>query len=197
MTGKQDEHLLVIHRYFWPENLPYAIMLKDIVEKVRGHFNKVIVASGDPTDGLGVREQWASENDIRLIRYQAQSVRKRSKFVKVLQVLSYLFWLVRVLLRSKATVVMIASTPPIFAAQIVRLLSHIKGYRYIYHCQDIHPESMHHSGAIRSKLLLKLLAKIDKKNVAQAWRVITLSEDMKATFEARGNITNNVAIIKC
>lgn len=195
MTGKQNEHLLVIHRYLWPENLPYAIMLKDIVEKVRGYFTRVTVASGDPADGLGMREQWAADNDIRLVRYKAKSVRKRSKLIKAFQMLGYLFWLVRVLLKTEATVVMIATTPPIFAAQIVRWLSHIKGYRYIYHCQDIHPESMHHSGAIRSKLLLKILAKIDKKNVAQASKVITLSEDMKATFKARGNNTNNVAII--
>ncbi|NVJ49956.1 MAG: glycosyltransferase family 4 protein [Gammaproteobacteria bacterium] len=195
MTGKQDEHLLVIHRYFWPENLPYAIMLKDIVERVRSHFGQVTVASGDPAENIALREQWAAENNVELIRYQAQSVRKRSKIVKALQMLSYLFWLLRVLLKTKATVVMVATTPPIFAAQIVRWLSHIKGYRYIYHCQDIHPESMHHSGAIRSNILLKLLAKIDKKNVAKAWKVITLSKDMQATFAARGNNTNNVVII--
>ena len=90
---------------------------------------------------------------------------------------------------------MVATTPPIVIAMLVRWASYFRKFKYIYHCQDIHPEAMHLGGNIKKGIKYRLLLNIDKKNINGAWKVITLSEDMKKTLANRGCNTSHVNII--
>ncbi|BDX07667.1 glycosyltransferase family 4 protein [Planctobacterium marinum] len=194
MTGKGN--LLVIHRYFWPQNYPYAVMLKDIVEQVADNFEQVSIASSvHHCSELEARKKWAVEHGYSLKTLKMRSEKGMNVAGKVFIMLRYCIWLCWVLSRTRADVVMVATTPPILTAFVVRFMSKIRGYDYIYHCQDIHPEASKKSLLAKVPVLFKWLSSIDKANVCDAKEVITLSEDMKRTLVQRGASPNNIHLI--
>jgi len=78
---------------------------------------------------------------------------------------------------------------------VVRWTSYLKKFKYVYHCQDIHPEAMVFSNTINKSWYQKILLKIDIDNINSAWKVITLSRDMKNTLEKRGCKTSHIHLI--
>ena len=196
MIGSEDRHLFIIHRYFWPQNYPYAIMLKNITETVAKNFDQITVLSTEQESGeLFTRRAWADSKNICLKTLKMGSERRRGLFYKLLNMAKYSFWIFLQLLVSKPSVVMVATTPPILIAAIVRWLSYLKGYKYIYHCQDIHPEAMLYNNNIRPGMVYNILINIDKKNIDHAFKVITLSEDMRQSLGRRGCKIDHVHLI--
>jgi len=196
MTGKVKRSFTIVHRYFWPQNYPYATMLKDIAETVGGSYQDVLVLSSQHEDQD--QERRKSNFDQTQFRFDVLNMepeRHLGILGKALSMARYVFWLGLQLLSSKSDVVMVATTPPIFAAVCVRWVAKIKKFKYIYHCQDIHPEAMSVNGDIKSQWLYRLLKKLDKKNVDAAAKVIVLSEDMKRTLALRGSDVSHVEII--
>ena len=194
MTGKNN--LLIVHRYFWPQNYPYATMLKDIAEVAAGNFNSVSIASTHHDySELATRQEWADSSGFELHSFKMQSEKGMSLFGKIVSMLKYCIWLCLTLLQSRPDVVMVATTPPILTAFLVRCVSKIKGFSYIYHCQDIHPEASRRSLIGKVPFLYQFLRYIDNANVKHAKKVIVLSSDMKKTLIRRGASANNIHVI--
>jgi glycosyltransferase involved in cell wall biosynthesis len=187
----------IVHRYFWPQNYPYANMLKDIVEAVA----TARVDASVYTSSLGedketkLRTEWQKHNNIKIFSTRLTSERQVTVVRKAFNAIWFGFWLIAKLLLSKHDIVMVATTPPVIIAFLVTLLSKVKGFRVIYHCQDIHPEALVVNGSIKFSIITKLLAKLDKVTVENAWRVIVLSKDMKRTLTNRGIDGQNIRVI--
>ncbi|MEZ8086777.1 glycosyltransferase family 4 protein [Vibrio sp. 1S139] len=188
--------ITILHRYFWPQNYPYATMLRYITEQTVDHFDEVEVLSSYHNQEEKVkREEWAVENNINCKGINLKSERGLSLPNKVLTMLRYWFWLIYQLATIKTDVVMVATTPPVFTAMLVRFFSKIKKYNYIYHCQDIHPESSLINGNIKDGFFFRWLRSVDKNNVNEASLVICLSSDMKKTLVERGSSSSNIKCI--
>ncbi len=189
-------NIVILHRYFWPQPYPYAQMLKHISEKLSSkHTVSVLTTDSGMPNEIETRSKWSVINDISIDSLPLGPEKKASIIKKVLNSIYFGLWLSIKLFFTKADVVMVATTPPVFIAMIVRWISYIRKFQYVYHCQDIHPEAMMLGGNIKKGFLYRLLISIDKKNINNAWKVITLSNDMKNTLAKRGCNVANVNII--
>lgn len=182
------EHLVVTHRYMWPHNLPYAYMLKDIVEAAVPLFDRVSVVTVRPTNGADAEQQrrWAETCAVDLNRLGLPDVRRRGRAAKVATHVAYQLWVCWRLLRLRASVTWVASTPPVIAGWSVRAVSRLTRGRYVYHCQDIHPEALLLEWSRRLRPVARLGIGIDRRTVASSAATITLSNDMRGTLVGRG-----------
>jgi glycosyltransferase involved in cell wall biosynthesis len=171
-------------------------MLKDIVEKLTSkHTVSVLTTdSGDLAEKKS-RKEWSISKDISVQALSLGSEKRVNLVKKAFNSLYFGFWVFYKLLTTKTDVVMVATTPPVIIAMIVRWASYLRGFKYVYHCQDIHPEGMLLGGNIQKGFKHNTLLNIDKKNINAAWKVITLSEDMKQTLVERECKTSHVNII--
>ena len=188
--------IVILHRYFWPQPYPYAQMLKGIAEKLSGRYSVSILTtdSGDVNEKLQ-RSKWSKTKSINIQALSLGDEKRAGLAKKVVNSIYFGHWICIKLLFSRADIVMVATTPPVIIATLVRWLSFIRGFKYVYHCQDIHPEGMLIGGKIRIGIAYRFLLYLDKKNINYAWKVITLSKDMKKTLEDRGCKVSHINII--
>jgi colanic acid biosynthesis glycosyl transferase WcaI len=187
----------ILHRYFWPLEYPYAQMLKDIAETLTSEGHKVVIlTTSDGTPGeKALRESWAVEHDIAIRGLRLGTEKKYGLMRKAVSAFYFSVWGFCTLIFHKQEIVMVATTPPVIGAVMVRWASIVRGFNYIYHCQDIHPEGLLLTNHLKEGWLYRLLLKLDINNIEEAWRVITLSEDMKNTFRDRGCRVDHVHVI--
>jgi glycosyltransferase involved in cell wall biosynthesis len=180
MTGSKN--ITFCFEDFYPSNVPYCHILKDIIEECshQGHQVSVITSSKQDMEEKNLMLQFFSNNAIKSKCINAIKSKKLNSIWFSFRVFFYL------LFHGKGTLV-IPSTPPVIMAFSVFLARYLGGLRfdYIYHCQDIHPEALVISKNIQSKLILKILSSLDKLNVKFAKKNIVLSEDMKNTLLQR------------
>lgn len=192
----RDVDVVIIHRYFWPQAYPYAQMLKEIAEGLRGSGLNVAVYTTDDSSAQHTdRVKWSVDTGISIKAINLPSERKFSVLMKIASALYFGVWVFKSVLASDAKVFWVASTPPVIMPVIMRIAKWFKAFKVIYHCQDVHPESMLVNGNLTVGLFYRLLRRIDKGNVEKVHTVIVLSRDMRQTILARGCSGGNVHII--
>lgn len=198
MTGKSARpDVAIIHRYFWPQNYPYAVMLRYIAEGIaeRG-LTVAVYSSHEPnSEQKERRQQWSAKTGITVRSLPLWSERSFKLWKKAAQALIYVCWVFIVALRCRASVIWVGTTPPLLMVSVLRFARFFRRFKIVYHCQDIHPEALAINGNISKGKILSFLKKLDSGNVCAADVVVTLSEDMKKTLSARPCNTNNVHII--
>lgn len=172
-------------------------MLKDIAETLvnAGHDVDIVTSSTGDEEHRLKREDWSKSFNINIQTVQLGTEKHISLFRKGFNAIYFGLWIFKQLLSLKPDVVMVATTPPVVTATIVRWASKIRKFKYVYHCQDIHPEAMLLNQSINDSFIYKALFKLDKKNIDNAWKVITLSNDMKNSLSARSCRTDHVHLI--
>ena len=148
--------ILAIYRYYWPDTAPYGRILRLILGKLVSNGHSATVFSGFPAYGSSAKKykklrcrQMDSGVHIRRVRLFPESRRK-----PLIRILNYcLFILMAVFYawrhRKEYDLVWVNSFPPVamgFCARIIRILT---GLGYLYHCQDVHPESLNIAGRLQ------------------------------------------------
>ena len=190
--------ITIVYRDFWPDNSPYAQMLFKLAKgyAIAGH--EISVLTGKPShngrhhtqvsnfeiiDGIGIR------------RLPLLPEFGRRVFFRLCNTILFALQFAILLLFRRTDLVMVVSTPPVVNTAIVRYISFIKGFQYLYHCQDIHPEALRLGGAVINSFIYNLLLRIDAKNVRKSKATVVLSEDMKRTLINRGIDETNIHAI--
>jgi len=178
--------VVFVHRHFYPSDLPYAQMLREIAE----HFSEQgysveIIAPCESREAYADRLRWTEQTGIGTQSTIIGSGLGAPLWKKGAQYVYYLLWLIVKMLFVKADLIWVATTPPIFSAAIVRYFKRIRAFEYVYHVQDIHPEASHVLGKIKKGTVYDLLRNIDRKNQEGATAVVTLSTDMENTLILR------------
>lgn len=174
--------ITIVHRHFWPEPLTYALMLRDICLALRsdGHDVSVISVRSNPSesiDGLA---------GATVVRIPLSPERRDSWGRRLFNTCWYLGAIAALLLfRPRADVVLVATTPPVAPAWIVSVICRLRGSAFVYHYQDLHPESLALVGAIKQPWLVSLLARLDAHTSRRARMRIVLSEDMGRALRSR------------
>ena len=191
MTGKKE--LIFCFEDFYPSNIPYNHILKDIIEECcyRGYSVKVITSYKDDEKEHRTMVDFFDKN---LIKSSFLKIGGKSRLRKVFFSVHVFFHL---LFYGKGTVV-VPSTPPVimgFSVFLARLLGFFR-FSYVYHCQDIHPEALVISSSIKNPIITRILYGMDRLTVKYAKKAIVLSRDMESTLLKRYHKQpSNISII--
>lgn len=189
----------MIHRYFWPDTPPYAIMLRHIAGQLSKDGHDITILSTQPSYKPTYQielQPWEEQMDgFTVKRLKIPRENRGNTLSRIYSMLSFSVKIFFQLCREKPDLISIATTPQIIGGLIVRLASKVTSSKYIYHCQDIYPEVAHVSGHLRKGLIFKLLKAIDKKTCDNAFATVVLSDDMKNSILSRGCQGNNIRIL--
>ena len=197
MTG--NKVTLLIHRYFWPDTPPYASMLKKIAASLAGDGEEVVVLSTQPSykveHSIGVQPGCEKMDGFSVVRLDLKKEDRKSIFSRLFVNLTFCFKIFFQILKIKPKSVMISTFPPVIGALSACLASKIVGGKFIYHCQDIHPEGAFYNGDVKEGFTYKVLRALDSWVCRQAHRIIVLSDDMKNTIVARKTDRQKVIVL--
>lgn len=167
--------ILIIHRYFWPENIAVLpIMLKDIVSMHTDAGHSVEVVCGSTIDNKDV---WSAEfgDSVKVSSFEAKIDRNLSSAGRSFNIAKLAFYGVKaIMFGGKRDLVYLVSYPP-FHAGLMILCSKIfrRATHHVYYVQD------NHEYLIGSRLLKKLYVSYTQLVIRKCSKVITLSNAMK------------------
>jgi glycosyltransferase involved in cell wall biosynthesis len=190
--NKEKKKILLIHRYFYPDSPPYAIMLKDIQELLIKNELIVDVLSSQPSYksiDKNKKQKYLTRlnNNSIIIRLPNINI-FNDKLNKISNFISFpILVSIYLLFCKKYDVISVGAVPPVLLAFSVALVTKIRGNKLVYHCGDIHPEIGKITGDFKSKYVFNLLRWMDNVTCKIASKIILLSEDMKKSIECRNN----------
>ena len=175
--------LLLVHRYFWPDTPPYAVMLRAIAAHWAAAGHRVEVLAGQPSykpetaPSVAPRSERVDGFVVRRLKMRPD----RGRFLGRPRNMLRFSWLValRVLLGPRRDVVMCSTAPQVLLGWATSWAARRRGSAFVYHCMDLHPEIGQLSGEFSNPLLYRLLMRLDLASCRRAAAVVVLSDDMR------------------
>ena len=194
-------HILLVHRYYWPDTPPYAAMLHIMAKHFVKSGHKVSVFSTQPCyNGVYLDEPAPAYEVVDGVEIYRTPLLRESKKKPIRRALNVGFFCVSLLLHCllrfrKYNVMTVASFPPVMMGMMARIICFFSRTKYVYHCQDLYPETALSSGVMRNKRLAAIAASIDRRNCQKAQHVVVLSQDMLDTVVKRGVDKDHIRVI--
>lgn len=199
MVTARRKHILLVHRYYWPDVPAYAQMLHIMAQRFVEFGYDVTVFSTHPSYNDVYRgpstEAVETVEGVRIRRVRLLKERKGGMLRRSVNVALFCTELFVHCLWNRYDLMTVSSFPPVVMGFVGRILRMIRGTQYLYHCQDLYPEVACASGVARPGLVSRIAMSIDRRNCVKAAAVVVLSEDMRATIADRGISTENVYAI--
>lgn len=193
--------ILIVHRYYFPDTPAYAVMLPKIAQQFVEAGNRVTVFTTQPCYNGVYLEQplpgYEVVDGVEIFRTPLLRESKRTPVRRAINV-GLFCWslLVHCLFRFRRYQwLMVATFPPVVMGAMARLIGLLTGSKYIYHCQDLYPETALASGVAKKSWAMQVAASVDKRNCQRADHVVVLSRDMRQTLIDRGVKTDHLRII--
>jgi glycosyltransferase involved in cell wall biosynthesis len=191
--------VLLVHRYFWPDSPPYAVMLRSIAAHWASRGHDVEVLSSQPSykpetspgpapgteqmDGFAVRRLRMRSDRDGFLRRPRNMVR-----------FSFLVAL-RVLFGPGRDVVMCSTVPQVLLGWATSWAARRRGSAFVYHCMDLHPEIGRLSGEFSHPLVYRVLMRLDIAACRRAAAVVVLSDDMRDALLRRDRALANRIVV--
>ena len=184
--------LLILSQYFWPENF----RINDVAEGLasRGHEVTVYTAlpnypTGKFFEGYGAFGPLA--NDFRGVKVRRVPIIPRGKGGSVRLAFNYLShaFMATALapfVRGKFDAILVYEPSPMTIGIPARALRALKGAPLLFWVQDLWPESLSATGAVRSRAVLALVDRLIKWIYRGCDRVLVQSETFIPSVEAHG-----------
>jgi len=191
--------LLAVYKYYWPDTTPYARILKAILERwaAEGHDVRVLTAQPGYNDMVHPHQPWRETlGGVQVTRLRVPREVKRNPLKRLVSFTVFLLgatW--QACTGAKADAILVNVNPPFLMGLTCRLIKAVRGVPYVYHCQDLHPESGRAAGLLAGGLRYRLLKGIDTGNCRAAKLVVTLSPDMMRTLVERGIDRERIVVI--
>lgn len=180
--------VLVVHRYYFPEQVPCANIMRAIATRLSKDGHQVDVLSAKPSrviDKTPDNEIKIDAGDgVRVCRLSLPSEVNRP----VWRIVNAIYLGLTLLFKTifiRYDVIISTSIPPVLGGFFSSLAAKLTRVRFIYYCMDLHPEIGRVSGDFSNPFLYRLLLRIDDWNCRQASSVLVHSEDMRNTLRAR------------
>lgn len=193
-------HLVLVHRYFWPDAPPYASMLREIAKHLASSGFRVTVLTAQPSYGDSRSYARAPGREtvdgIEVRRLSLLAERKDQTARRVLNLGGFATQVASTILRlDRPDIVMGATTPPMFVAKAAGRAARMRRASFVYHNQDIYPEVLGPPfGGWRGRLTATA-RRLDTQTGRNASRVVVLSDDMADSWRARGLPSEQLHII--
>lgn len=174
---------LLVHRYFWPDTPPYAVMLRRIAAHLAERGCDVEVLSSQPSykpETSLAKAPTTEQVDGFTVRRIAMRPDRGGRLRRPRNMLRFsLLVLVRVLLGPRRDVVMCSTVPQVLLGWCTSWGARLRGSAFVYHCMDLHPEIGRLSGEFAHPLVYRVLMRLDLAACRRAAAVVVLSDDMR------------------
>lgn len=180
--------ILVVHRYYWPDQTPCAVIMRAVAQHLARAGHIVEVLSSYPSYRPNAKEGWDSQSQIsdnievkRLrLPYEVGHPSRR-----ILNALFLGLWILLRAFTRRYDVIISTSIPPVLGGFFSALAAKLTNARFIYYCMDLHPEIGRVSGDFANPVLFGSLQHIDDWTCRRARPVLVHSADMLNTLWAR------------
>jgi hypothetical protein len=171
----------IVSRDFWPHAGAIGEGLLKLAEH-KCQKNDTIVFTMSNTN---LQELYSKKvkNSPNVSFSQIKPITNSNSFLitRVVELFYFAFWLLFKFIMHRPNLVYVATNPPILVPFFVALYCIMFKKKYIYHLQDIHPESasliVNFSSPIKKIILL-----IDNFTISRASELITLTDEMKLSI---------------
>jgi glycosyltransferase involved in cell wall biosynthesis len=178
------ESILIIHKSFWPENDVIGAALYDIANKLNEHSKVSIITSVRNPINRNVFKN-------KEIDYNALLVKNSNN--RIYSIIKFAIYTVMHMMRLSPNKIYITSNPPVLIPFLVNLYCKVFNVKFLYHCQDIHPEI---SKDYLNSYFYRFLFFLDKKTMKNSDKIITLTKEMKQYIHsARGVEIDRIELI--
>jgi glycosyltransferase involved in cell wall biosynthesis len=184
--------LLVLTQYFWPENF----RINDVVEGLASRGHEVTVYTGLPNypsgkffDGYGFFGPYSEARGGAVIRRVPLAPRGGGGRIRLaLNYLSHAFSATALapFVKGKFEAILVYEPSPMTIGIPARALRALKGAPLLFWVQDLWPESLAATGAVRSRAALALVDRLIKWIYRGCDRVLVQSEAFIPSVEAHG-----------
>lgn len=192
-------HVLVVTQYFWPENFRINDLVSGLIE--RGH--KVTVLTGIPNypegrfyTGYGVfRNSSQDYNGARVIRVPLVP---RGKGGGVTLVLNYLSFVLSACIfapfrcRVQYDLVFIFEPSPVTVALPALFLKFLHKIPIMFWVQDLWPESLAATGAVRSRWILDRVSGVVRFIYRRCDKILITSQSFRKSIELHDGALENI-----
>ncbi len=103
---------------------------------------------------------------------------------RIVDSIVFALWVCVSLVKWRPQLVYVATDPPVIVPLVVSIYCRLFAARYLYHLQDIHPETSRVTTKI-NRYVFSLLRSIDVYTLRHAGKVVTISSQMARELEAR------------
>ncbi|WP_373073949.1 glycosyltransferase family 4 protein [Sulfurimonas sp.] len=195
------KNILLVHRFFYPDSPPYAVILDDMREILKAEGYHVDVLSSQPSyknvdfkkneKFISIHDDGSKTYRLPVFKFKNKKIRNLFNFIWFPTVVFFFL-----LFKRRYDVMTVATTPPVVLAFVVAVIAKIKKVALIYHFMDIHPEIGNISGEFKNKYIYHLLKRMDLFSCKVASKIIVLSEDMKNSLLNRNKqLSDKIEII--
>lgn len=186
--------ILIVTQYFWPENFRINDLVAGLIE--RGHVCTVLTGIPNYPDGKvykgyggfkGLRSE--THNGARIIRVPLIPRGSGSGLRLALNYASFVLsasMLGPILCRDRYDVIFVHEPSPITVMLPALLLKKLRGAPVVLWLQDLWPESVSATGAVRSGLVLRLIERMVRFIYRRCDRILPTSKAYQPSIVERG-----------
>lgn len=194
----QAPKILFIHRYVAPDIPGYGWMLPEIAEAAISAGYEAEIFSTRPSYRKNSSafqapvSEWKSGVFIRRIALPVWGTGDIPKAVAAL------WFTIRAFVRTLSgdyEIAMSATTPPVLLSRAVSIGTWLRGKRFVYHCQDIHPEIANDAGPFRWTWLRNVFRWLDRQTCMNAARIVVLSDDMRISVQESRDVEQSKIVV--
>ena len=184
----------IVARDFWPDAAAIGDGLFQLacMNAQRGPSSVVSMSSRSDAELFEVSPDIGKLN---YYRCKPLSDSSSSLMKRIFELFYFSLFVVTSLIRVRPAVVYCATNPPILVPFLVFLYAKIFGGKYIYHIQDMHPES---ASLVLDlpKFLTSIATSLDNIVLKNASVILTISDEMKASIADRQVVEREILTIE-
>lgn len=186
-------NILYIHQYFYTPQEPGATRSYWISRELvrRGHNVKMICSTNN-------NHPEACEVDIdgiQVIYVKNDYSNYMPAYRKVLSFLNFIRLAIKVAAKQEDVDLVYATSTPLTVGYIAMRLKAKKGWKYVFEVRDLWPEFPIQIGAIKNKLAIAFLRKLERRIYEKSEHVVALSPGMKDGVMKAGTPEEKVSMI--
>ncbi len=185
-----------LHQYFKFPDEPGGTRSYDLAKAFVNKAYRVEVVSSTSNVELKSKKRWLTvEKDGILVHYIYLTYDNKLSYIKRIIVFFRFLWFASFKLLSLKTDLVLATSTPL----TIGIPALIKKWKhktpFVFEARDVWPEAVIAIGAIKNKLIQKLLYWLEKTIYKNARAIVTLSVDMKKSIVSRYPKLNDKAVV--
>ncbi len=185
-------HLLIYAHYYHPDVASTGQILKELAEGLLESFRVTVICvvpsyKGTVDEAYTQCKYYDEElNGVRVIRVRVPAFDKTNRGSRVKNIVAYFLRAMWATFKvHDVDYVYSISQPPVLGGLLGCYGRVMRRARFIYNIQDFNPEQISATGYSKSKIVLRILAMLDKYSCRKADKVIIVGRDMVDTLKKR------------